>query len=82
MAAVYAAGRAGGGCRCDRWAGATDHGVPDATAKPLPHPSCLTGHPAVPIACCAVLGLVVAMLPWWIRNARLTGHLCADHASK
>lgn len=25
------------------------------------------------MACCMILGLVVAMLPWWIRNATVTG---------
>jgi 4-amino-4-deoxy-L-arabinose transferase-like glycosyltransferase len=26
------------------------------------------------IAVCMMLGLIAAMLPWWIRNARVTGH--------
>ena len=28
----------------------------------------------LPIAVCMLLGLVAAMLPWWIRNAYVTGH--------
>lgn len=40
--------------------------VPSVTKRALPH------HGT--IAVCMVLGLIAAMLPWWIRNAQVTGH--------
>jgi hypothetical protein len=41
------------------------------TARPSRRRSCYPRH--FQIACWMLLGLIAAMLPWWVRNARLTG---------